>query len=201
MNLALFISGHIGVQLLFHLLQKRHHIKLIVTKASEHGLFDFLQRQKFPESVKEILVYEESEVLQRFQKHGIDLSVIGCFHILPESVWSFPPKGTINLHYSLLPSYRGPTPLEWQIHFQEKTFGLTIHQLTKQIDKGPILYQQEFKMPPQPTVPALIEFLIPKGNMAMDAVIHDLQAGRIQEIQSNHPSSYYSFFKKEPAPT
>jgi methionyl-tRNA formyltransferase len=191
MNIALFFSGRIGLKLLIFLLQN-HRIHLIVLKKSENELFNHLKNQ-FPEIM--ILLYDKYIVLNAFERLNIELVVVGCFHILPKEIWDYPKHGTINLHYSLLPSYRGPQPLEWQIYHQEKKFGLTIHQITDKIDIGPILYQKEFKMMKKPTVEKLVTFLITIGNNAIDKVIYAIQENSVKYVNSNYPSSYYSFFK------
>jgi methionyl-tRNA formyltransferase len=193
MRIAIFLSGQIGVELLFFLIQNNQPIHLIITKNTETDLYEFLNKQ-LPNF--KILKYQEKNILKEFKKLKIELNVIGCFHILPKDIWNYPKNGTINLHYSLLPSYKGPHPLEWQIHFKEKYFGLSIHQLTDKIDEGPLLYQQEFKMLPDPTVPKLIQFLIPIGNEAMNNVINNIKNNSVNYVQSNYPSSYYSFYSE-----
>jgi methionyl-tRNA formyltransferase len=62
--------------------------------------------------------------------------------ILRHPVFSLPPFGTINVHPSMLPAFRGPHPLRWVIALGERTTGVTVHQVDAGIDSGPILAQR-----------------------------------------------------------
>ena len=70
-----------------------------------------------------------------------DIFVVVAFRLLPEVVWKMPPKGTINLHASLLPQYRGAAPINWAIINGEKETGATTFFLTHEIDTGKIILQ------------------------------------------------------------
>ena len=72
-----------------------------------------------------------------------DLQVVVAFRMLPEVVWNMPPLGTINLHASLLPAYRGAAPINWAIINGEKETGITTFKLQHEIDSGQILLQQK----------------------------------------------------------
>jgi len=74
-----------------------------------------------------------------------DLQVVVAFRMLPEVVWNMPRLGTINLHASLLPQYRGAAPINWAIINGEKETGVTTFLLTHEIDTGKIIFQE--KMP------------------------------------------------------
>ena len=63
--------------------------------------------------------------------------------MLPEVVWAMPPMGTINLHASLLPDYRGAAPINWAVINGETKTGLTTFLIDKEIDTGKILLQKE----------------------------------------------------------
>src|SRR6185503_10334850 len=71
-----------------------------------------------------------------------DLQVVVAFRMLPEIVWNMPPMGTINLHASLLPHYRGAAPINWAIINGEKETGVTTFKLQHEIDTGNILMQE-----------------------------------------------------------
>lgn len=72
-----------------------------------------------------------------------DLQVVVAFRMLPESVWSMPVLGTMNLHGSLLPAYRGAAPIHWAVINGEKKTGVTTFMLQHQIDTGDIMLQRE----------------------------------------------------------
>lgn len=73
-----------------------------------------------------------------------DLQIVVAFRMLPEVVWNMPPMGTINVHGSLLPQYRGAAPINWAVINGEKETGVTTFKLKHEIDTGDILLQQSF---------------------------------------------------------
>lgn len=91
-----------------------------------------------PEKLKDPTFLEELKALQA------DLQIVVAFRMLPEIVWNMPPMGTINLHGSLLPQYRGAAPINWAVINGEKETGVTTFQLKHEIDTGNILLQRAF---------------------------------------------------------
>ncbi len=75
-----------------------------------------------------------------------DLQIVVAFRMLPEVVWNMPPLGTINLHASLLPQYRGAAPINWAIINGEKETGITTFKLQHEIDTGNILLSEKIKI-------------------------------------------------------
>lgn len=90
-----------------------------------------------PEKLKSPDFLEELKALHA------DLQIVVAFRMLPEVVWSMPPMGTVNLHASLLPQYRGAAPINWAIIKGEKETGVTTFKLKHEIDTGNILLQQK----------------------------------------------------------
>ncbi len=86
-----------------------------------------------PEKLKNL------EFLEQLKAYQADLQVVVAFRMLPEVVWNMPPKGTINLHGSLLPQYRGAAPINHAIINGEKESGVTTFFLTHEIDTGAII--------------------------------------------------------------
>lgn len=80
-----------------------------------------------------------------------DIQVVVAFRMLPEIVWNMPPMGTINLHGSLLPQYRGAAPINWAVINGEATTGVTTFKLQHAIDTGDILLQESFAIGPDET--------------------------------------------------
>ena len=89
-----------------------------------------------PEKLKNPAFIEELKNLKA------DLQIVVAFRMLPEIVWDMPPMGTINVHGSLLPDYRGAAPINWAIMNGEKQTGVTTFKLQHEIDTGNILLQQ-----------------------------------------------------------
>lgn len=85
-----------------------------------------------------------AEALETFKSHNADVAVVVAYgRILPESFLEAFPKGAINVHFSLLPKYRGAAPVNWAIVNGEKTTGVTTMQMDAGLDTGDILLQTE----------------------------------------------------------
>src|SRR5690606_35195361 len=83
------------------------------------------------------------EFIEELKSYQADVQVVVAFRMLPEVVWSMPPKGTFNLHSSLLPQYRGAAPINWAIINGEKKTGVTTFFLSHEIDTGDIIFREE----------------------------------------------------------
>ncbi|MGN6616312.1 MAG: methionyl-tRNA formyltransferase, partial [Ilyomonas sp.] len=90
-----------------------------------------------PEKLKNSVFLEELRALHA------DLQIVVAFRMLPEVLWNMPPMGTINVHASLLPQYRGAAPINWVIINGEKETGITTFKLKHEIDTGNILLQRK----------------------------------------------------------
>ncbi|HLP86671.1 MAG TPA: methionyl-tRNA formyltransferase [Candidatus Paceibacterota bacterium] len=84
------------------------------------------------------------DFVNRFKKFGVDISVVVAYgKILPEDLIKIPKFGTINIHYSLLPKYRGASPLESALLNGDSVTGVSIQQMVFKLDSGPILASKE----------------------------------------------------------
>jgi methionyl-tRNA formyltransferase len=111
--------------------------------------------------------------LEELKSWKADLQVVVAFRMLPEVVWDMPPKGTFNLHASLLPDYRGAAPIHWAIINGERETGLTTFFITHEIDTGNILFQEKEPIYPEDNVGTLYERLMHKG---ADLVVKTVEA-------------------------
>ena len=89
---------------------------------------------------------KSEDFLKELKELHADLQIVVAFRMLPEVVWDMPPMGTINLHASLLPQYRGAAPINRAIINGEKETGATTFKLQHQIDTGDILLQQKINI-------------------------------------------------------
>lgn len=108
-----------------------------------------------------------------------DLFVVVAFRMLPEIVWSMPPKGTFNLHASLLPQYRGAAPINHAIINGEKETGLTTFILDKEIDTGEIIRQETVKIEDNETAGTLHDKLMILGNKVVVDTIKMIEEGKV----------------------
>lgn len=117
---------------------------------------------------------------KKLQSYKADIQIVIAFRMLPESVWNMPPLGTINLHASLLPQYRGAAPINWAIINGEKKSGVTTFRLKNEIDTGGILLQRECPIDSNDTAGTLHDKLMVLG---ADTMIETLQRISDQSIE------------------
>lgn len=115
--------------------------------------------------------------LENFQA---DLFVVVGFRILPEEVFSMPPKGTINIHASLLPHYRGAAPINWAIINGETETGITIFYIQKRVDTGNIILQEKVTIEPHDTAGSLHDKLM---NLAAEAILDAVDMIEDDEVE------------------
>ncbi len=86
---------------------------------------------------------KDDSFINQLKELNADLFVVVAFRMLPEVVWEMPEKGTINLHASLLPKYRGAAPINWAIINGEKETGVTTFFIEKEIDTGLVIEREK----------------------------------------------------------
>lgn len=153
-------------------------------------------QKMIPSPVKEAAVHHGIPVLQPtnlkspdflelLKSYQADIQVVVAFRMLPEVVWNMPPKGTFNLHASLLPDYRGAAPINWAIINGEKETGVTTFFLRHEIDTGSIIFQEKEPILPEDNLGTLYEKLMQRGAKlvlkTIQAVAEDNITPRIQD--------------------
>jgi methionyl-tRNA formyltransferase len=138
--------------------------------AVEHNLM-VLQ----PEKLKSLQFLEELRNLKA------DLQVVVAFRMLPEFVWNMPSMGTVNLHGSLLPQYRGAAPINWAIINGEKETGVTTFKLKHEIDTGDILLQEKFPIGEDETAGEVHDKMKEIGARVLVETIKGLADGSLKE--------------------
>jgi methionyl-tRNA formyltransferase len=114
-----------------------------------------------------------------------DLQVVVAFRMLPEAVWNMPAKGTINLHASLLPQYRGAAPINWALINGEKESGVTTFFLKHDIDTGNILFTEKITLTGHEDAGELHDRLMNKGAGLLVKTVKAVESGRYNE----HPQA------------
>lgn len=120
------------------------------------------------------------EFFAQIQAWQPDLQIVVAFRMLPESIWSYPPMGTLNVHGSLLPKYRGAAPINWAIINGEKETGVTTFRLQHAIDTGDILLQERIPISPNMTAGELNDTMMEVGAQTLVTTLHGLIANNIQ---------------------
>lgn len=111
-----------------------------------------------------------------------DLQIVVAFRMLPELVWNMPSMGTVNLHGSLLPQYRGAAPINWAIINGEKETGVTTFKLKHEIDTGDILLQEKFDIGPEENLGDVHDRMKMIGAEVLVKTIIGLADGTLKEI-------------------
>ncbi|WP_231401994.1 methionyl-tRNA formyltransferase [Panacibacter microcysteis] len=119
--------------------------------------------------------------LQQLQLLRADVQVVVAFRMLPEVVWNMPPMGTINVHGSLLPQYRGAAPINWAIINGEKETGVTTFKLQHEIDTGNILLQRTIPIHENETAGELHDKMKEVGAALLVETIQKLAGGKLAE--------------------
>lgn len=120
--------------------------------------------------------------IAELQSFKADIQVVVAFRMLPEIVWNMPPMGTINVHGSLLPQYRGAAPINWAVINGEKETGVTTFKLQHAIDTGNILLQESMPIGENETAGEVHDRMKELGAAVLVKTIRGLAAGTLQEI-------------------
>ena len=124
---------------------------------------------------------KNEQFLSELRSLNADLQVVVAFRMLPEVVWNMPPKGTINLHASLLPQYRGAAPINWAVINGEKETGVTTFKLQHEIDTGNILLQEKIEIGDNETAGELYDRMKEIGARLLVDTVKGLMEGTLQE--------------------
>jgi len=133
-----------------------------------------------PEKLKSPAFIEELRSLKA------DLQVVVAFRMLPEMVWNMPPMGTLNVHGSLLPHYRGAAPINWALINGEKETGVTTFRLKHEIDTGDILLQTPMPIGENETAGEVHDRMKELGAQLLVTTVAGLAAGSIGETPQAH---------------
>jgi len=158
----------------------------VATLAKEHRI-PVVQ----PERIKDF-----SDEVERLSPDLIILSAYG--QIIPENILVAPKYGSINVHPSLLPLWRGPSPIQHAILNGDKKTGVTIMKMIREMDAGPILFQEEMEMTGEEYFQELHDKLAKLGAELLNEAIFKIFSGKISlRPQDNSKATYSKILKKE----
>ena len=143
--------------------------------ARKAGITPILQ----PENLK------SPEFIENLKALRADLQLVVAFRMLPEIVWSMPPKGTVNLHASLLPDYRGAAPINWCIVNGEKESGATTFFIEKDIDTGKIIFQDKVEIGPRMNAGQLHDILMIKGSQLLVKTVNAIAENQYPSVSQS----------------
>ena len=156
--------------------------------ALEHGIPVFQPRK-----------VREPENIEELKKYQADVIVVVAFgQILPREILELTPYGCINVHASLLPSYRGAAPIQWAVINGETVSGVTTMQMDEGLDTGDMLLKTEVPLEPEETGGSLHDKLAAAGASLCVRTLKALEEGTVTpKKQGESPTAYASMLKKE----
>lgn len=207
MNIVFFGTSNVGLPIL-EALQGQHTIVHIVTSPDSKvgrkqiltptAIAQFAIANNIPTSKPEKVKNNETflEFLRTLQA---DIFIVVSYgKILPENLLNIPPLQTINVHFSLLPKYRGPAPIQFALLNGEQTTGTTIFILDALVDHGPTLALQSVDVGPDDTFTSLASKLSDISAELLLNVLPKYQSAKITpQKQNHHEASVTHMIKKE----
>jgi len=132
-----------------------------------------------------------------FRSHDADVAVVVAYgRILPQSFLEAPKQGCVNVHFSLLPKYRGAAPVNWAIVNGEEETGVTTMMIEPKLDSGPILLQRNTQIGEKETAPEVMQRLSEMGAELLSETLRDL--AQLQPREQDHDqASFAPILRKE----
>lgn len=172
------------------LVHSRHQVVGVVTVADKpagrgrqvqmSAVKNYAVEHQLPVAQPEKL--RDPEFLSQLKTWNADLFVVVAFRMLPEVVWSMPPLGTINLHGSLLPKYRGAAPINWAVINGEKETGVTTFFLQHEIDTGKVIQRATLPIGPNDTAGELHDRMMAIGAVTLKETVDMIADGRAEAV-------------------
>jgi methionyl-tRNA formyltransferase len=176
------------------LIEKRHQITAVVTvpdKPKGRGLKVLGSPVKQHALKHNIDVLQprsllDKDFIQKLKKVEADVYIVVAFRILPPEVFNIPKLGTINLHASLLPKYRGAAPINWAIINGESETGVTTILIDEKVDTGNMLLQKKVQITEDMTAGELHDILAEIGADVLIKTLDKLSAGTLKIIKQDN---------------
>ena len=135
----------------------------------------------------------DPEALELVKRLAPELTVVAAYgKLLPEEILAVPPLGSINVHSSLLPRYRGAAPINWAILNGESVTGVSIMYMAKALDAGDVILQKSTPIGPGEDAPALTARLARLGAEALSETVTALAAGTADRTPQNEAEMTYA---------
>ncbi len=169
------------------LLQSKHEVKAVVSnsakpmgrkRALKHTDVGSYALQNNIELI-ELDSFNNDAIYKKLLSLNVDIFVVVAFRILPEKCILIPKFGSINLHASLLPSYRGAAPIQWALMNGDKTTGVSVFQIEKKVDTGKIITQAKIDIDKNDNYEILSNKLSKVGAGALVEALNNFERGKV----------------------
>ncbi len=183
-------------------LNKQHKILAVVTKPdAEAGRSQDLQESPVSALAKDLKLFvlkpenlkENPEFLRQLQNLNADIFVVVAYgKILPAEIIGLPRYKTINVHFSILPKYRGPSPIQFALLNGDQQTGTSIFLLDQKIDGGPLLAQEIVGIDPDDNYFTLSDKLARLSARLINRVVEDYASGKITPLPQDEVKASYT---------
>ena len=202
MRIGVAATPDVAIPTLNWLLQSDHEIALIITQPDRpSGRGQILQQTTVAEwahnhQIPVVKPESSQELVGKVEDLDLVLT-IGYGVLIPESILSLPKKGFLNLHFSLLPAYRGAAPAQRALHNGEVVTGVTVFQLDKGMDTGPIFAQESIAIDPSWRSFELLDELANLGPDVVKRSFEMIESGKSSSEQAGNSTNAAKISKAE----
>jgi len=194
-------------------LSSKFNICLVVTKSDR---LIGKNKEKTPNEVKKFAVEHNIPVFeidkmdsetkikleQKLTEIAPDLAITFDFgYIVPKNLFDIPKYKFVNIHFSLLPKYRGASAVQFAILNDEKEYGITYHLIDATLDTGDILYQSKYPLNENLNSEEAYQYLFEKSINEISPFINRYLEGKIKPIPQEHSKAVYTYSKTNPKHT
>jgi len=204
MKIVFFGSDDFSLPFLKELLEKNKEISLVITtqdkprgrgkKILPNPVKELAKKEKIPV----VEIKKSSDMYDYLEDSLWDLGIVVSFgKIIPGEVINLFKKGIINVHPSILPKYRGPNPIRWQILNKESESGVSIMKITEGVDEGDVLMIRRIPLSGEETYTELREKLISVGRKTLIEALEIIEKGKDEWKPQKGEVSYAPKFKRD----
>ena len=202
MNILFWGSSELSVPFLKLLINKKLKISAVITSSDKpqgRGLKVLPTPVKLIAQEYNINVLTEKEMsCETIKNFSPELSIVVSFgKVIPKDIIDLHKIGILNIHFSLLPKYRGAAPIQWTLLNGEKETGVTIFWIDEGIDTGDIFVQEKINVEENDDYYSLSEKLVKLGCVLLEDVIEKIMKGDIVRIKQQGIPTYAPLIKKE----
>lgn len=206
MNIAFMGSPEISKEILEYIYNKGINISLVISredtirgrgkKKTETPVKSFAMEKEIPVLTPKKI---DDEFISEFEKHNIDIALVVAYgKILPKRFLRLPKYGCINIHYSLLPKYRGASPVESAILNGEEKTGVSFIKMNEKMDEGDVVFMESFSILENDTSKEVFEKANEISKLNIIKVLEDIKNNKAKfEKQNEDEATYCGMFTKE----
>ena len=135
----------------------------------------------------------QATVAEQLRAVRPDLICVAIFpRLIPPEIIALAPLGAINVHPSLLPRHRGPLPLFWTYHADDRTTGVTVHHVNERFDAGDTILQEDFPLPRAYPAVKLDGDVAKRGALLLGMTVNALAGGRATRVAQDERAATYA---------